>query len=371
METLARGLGAGAGQYPALPIGVPPLTEFRNVVLLVVDGLGASLVDRLGSNSALVTNKRADITSVFPSTTTSAITTFLTGLAPLQHGLPGWHVYFAETGGVTAVLQYRLRGAGSAGKLPRKAAHRIYDQRPFSDRIAVGATLVLPSWIVDSRYNVALSGTAKPRAYATLHDFFRTLADTVRRQDARQYIYAYYPELDRVAHEFGSASPEAQRQLETIDRGFGTLLENIRGTNSIVILTADHGFIDSNLNDRIDIGDHPAFAKLLAHPLCGESRAAFCHVKNGCRTAFLDYIQEHFQNRMAAFESHDLIEREYFGSGDAHPSFLDRIGDYVLIMNGTATIKDWLPGEPRYTHIGVHGGVSATEMRVPLIVATA
>jgi predicted AlkP superfamily pyrophosphatase or phosphodiesterase len=371
METLARGLGAGAGQYPALPIVVPPLTEFRTVVLLVVDGLGSSLLDQLDPDSALMTNKRADITSVFPSTTTSAITTFLTGLAPLQHGLPGWHVYFEETGGVTAVLQYRLRGAGSASKLPRKAAHRIYDQRPFADRISVGATLVLPSWIIDSRYNVALSGKAKPRAYATLHDFFPTLADTVRRQDARQYIYAYYPELDRVAHEFGSASPEAQRQIEIIDRGFGNLLEDIRGTNSIVILTADHGFIDSHLNERIDLGEHPSFTKLLAHPLCGESRAAFCYVKNGCRTAFLDYVQEHFQNRMAAFESHYLLERGYFGSGDSHPDFLKRIGDYVLIMKGTATIKDWLPGESRYSHIGVHGGVSAAEMRVPLIVATA
>ena len=33
------------------------------------------------------------------------------------------------------------------------------------------------------------------------------------------------------------------------------------------------------------------------------------------------------------------------------------------------TIKDWLPGEKHYDQPGVHGGCSAAEMFVPLIVA--
>jgi hypothetical protein len=37
-------------------------------------------------------------------------------------------------------------------------------------------------------------------------------------------------------------------------------------------------------------------------------------------------------------------------------------------MRGAATIKDWLPGEKRHRHIGVHGGLSEDEMRVPLVV---
>lgn len=36
-------------------------------------------------------------------------------------------------------------------------------------------------------------------------------------------------------------------------------------------------------------------------------------------------------------------------------------------MKDNWTIKDWLPGEQRYTMLGVHGGTSASEMRVPLI----
>ena len=40
-------------------------------------------------------------------------------------------------------------------------------------------------------------------------------------------------------------------------------------------------------------------------------------------------------------------------------------------MQDHAVIKDWLPGERRYVHIGVHGGMSSQEMCVPLIVAEA
>jgi hypothetical protein len=40
-------------------------------------------------------------------------------------------------------------------------------------------------------------------------------------------------------------------------------------------------------------------------------------------------------------------------------------------MKDDYTIKDWIAGEPRYLTIGVHGGVSAAEMHVPLILAAA
>ena len=38
-------------------------------------------------------------------------------------------------------------------------------------------------------------------------------------------------------------------------------------------------------------------------------------------------------------------------------------------MKENYILKDWLVGEERYRHVGVHGGVSSAEMGVPLIVA--
>ena len=57
--------------------------------------------------------RRAAITSVFPSTTASAITTSYTGRTPLEHGLTGWFAYFGEAGCVGAPLPFMSQAAVS------------------------------------------------------------------------------------------------------------------------------------------------------------------------------------------------------------------------------------------------------------------
>jgi hypothetical protein len=43
----------------------------------------------------------------------------------------------------------------------------------------------------------------------------------------------------------------------------------------------------------------------------------------------------------------------------------------VLLMRDNYVIKDYLLGEHPFTQVGVHGGLSADELDVPLIVARA
>ena len=53
----------------------------------------------------------------------TAITTFLTGLAPQQHGLTGWHTWFREFGCVLRALQAPPRyGGASLSKVKIDAA---------------------------------------------------------------------------------------------------------------------------------------------------------------------------------------------------------------------------------------------------------
>ena len=85
-------------------------SEARNVILLIVDGLGERFLARHGAGGELARRRRAAITSVFPSTTASAITTSYTGRSPLEHGLTGWFTYFGEAGFVAAPLPFRSPG---------------------------------------------------------------------------------------------------------------------------------------------------------------------------------------------------------------------------------------------------------------------
>src|SRR5687767_12623557 len=104
----ARG---GEPRHPTLQ-ALPPqaIAAARNVVLLIVDGLGDRFLAARGAGGELARRRRGAITSVFPSTTASAITTSYTGCTPLEHGLTGWFTYFGEAGCVSAALPFRSRG---------------------------------------------------------------------------------------------------------------------------------------------------------------------------------------------------------------------------------------------------------------------
>src|SRR5512138_1463647 len=77
-------------------------SDARNLVLFIIDGLGDRFLARRGAGGELARRRRRAITSVFPSTTASAITTSYTGATPLEHGLTGWFTYFGEAGCVSA-----------------------------------------------------------------------------------------------------------------------------------------------------------------------------------------------------------------------------------------------------------------------------
>lgn len=132
-------------------------------------------------------------------------------------------------------------------------------------------------------------------------------------------------------------------------------------------MTADHGFIDSPTERVVSLDDHPQLAAMLTRPLCGERRVAYCYVAPEHRAAFETYVRHHLAQCTDLRASGDLIADGWFGPPPFHVKLASRVGDYTLLMKEDWTIKDWLPGEKRYSMLGVHGGVSVDEMRVPLI----
>ncbi len=305
---------------------------------------------------------------MFPSTTATAITAMMSGLAPQQHGLTGWHVYFEEIDAVGAVLPFRLRPTDERLAQLGLEPSQVFTHPSFFDRVPAQTFVVSPASIIDSEFNTAHSGCAQRHAYGSLQQFFRAIELTLRAPGERKLVYAYYPELDSTAHEHGIGSRRSAEVLRRFDAGFARLLEALAGLDVTVLVTADHGFIDAPANERIDLDDHPRLAATLAQPLCGERRAAYCYVRPGQERTFEDYVRNELAERALLFDSRSLIQAGWFGPGEPHPRLQSRVGDYVLLMQAGATIKDWMPGERRHALIGVHGGASADEMLVPLVV---
>jgi hypothetical protein len=338
------------------------VSEAENVVLVIVDGLGDNYLRAHGALGAIARHRRGAISAVFPSTTASAITTSYTGATPLEHGLTGWYTYFGAPACVAAPLPFERRGDKKPLGL---APGRVFREGSLFDSLACRPIVVTYRPIIDSSYNRHHCGRAERRAYDNLEGFVEQVVAAAKSGGGKKFIYAYWPEYDSLAHRHGVASAEVLAQFRAVDAAFDELLERLAGTDTLVVLTADHGFMDSPPEESLELP--AALAPLLRFPLCGERRVAFCHVHDP--KLFIEKAGETLGERAEVRASQELADEGWFGRGRAHPDFAERIGDVALIMQGRATVKDWVAGESRHLHIGNHGGASPDEMLIPLVVA--
>jgi hypothetical protein len=357
----ARG---GKALHPALRnLPGDKLREARNVVFLIIDGLGDNYLARRGAGGELARRRRGALTSVFPSTTASAITTSYTGRTPLEHGLTGWFTYFGEAGCVAAALPFRSRGDYLPLARRGVTPEQIYVCGSLFESLPGSSFVVTYKDIIDSEYNMRHCRGARRVAYETLEELVAHVEAAVKSGAERKFVYAYWPVYDMVSHRYGAESAEAFEQLGKIDAAFGSLLARLSGTESVVIATADHGFIDVAPEESFEL---PAsLAALLRFPLCGERRVAYCHVQS--KDEFMKRASDWLGERADVIPSQELADQGWFGPGTPHPRFSERIGDVALVMRGRYTVKDWTPGESRHLHIGNHGGTSDDEMLIPLI----
>ena len=339
------------------------------VVLLVIDGLGDRFLQRHGQGSVILRHRQRRLTSVFPSTTASAVTTLLTGLSPAQHGMTGWFIHDRRFGGVIAPLPLYRRGAGRlrapflTQRLFPYPGMFVGSQRPVA--------MVSPQEIAFSPYSLRHARGATIRPYGTPAEFVRTVVEEAKGMQASGgFVHAYYPYFDALCHEFGAHSAEALAEFERIDHVYADLLERLAGLPLTLLLTADHGFIDAPDERHVCLERHPQTRAMLATPLFGERRIAFCNIRRGAENDFCGFVREHLSGRAVLVPSERLAKTGMFGPGTAHRRLAERIGSHTLLMEPDWTISDRVAGESTHGMIGVHGGLSADEMWVPLVQAS-
>jgi len=362
VASLVEARGGAPRHAPLASLPVAELRTAQNILFVIVDGLGDNYLQANGAGGALTRHRRGAISAVFPSTTASAITTSFTGATPQEHGLTGWFTYFSEAACVGAPLPFQRRGErASLGIAPR----RIFTERSLFDTLATRSLVVSYRPIIDSLYNAHHCGGAERLAYDNLEGFLAQTVAAVKSGPQKKLVYAYWPEFDALSHHHGVGSAEVRAHFGALNAVFGELLAQLAGSDTLIVLTADHGFIDCPLEEAVELP--VGLSAMLKFPLCGERRVAFCHVHDAKN--FIAKAKDVFAGRADVRPSRGLQDEGWFGPGRAHPHFAERIGDVAIVMHGRGTVKDWVSGEPRHLHIGNHGGASADEMHIPLVVA--
>lgn len=359
--TMADFLGKPTTQ-PTLPSLASRLKhDYKNIVYLVIDGMGSRILEKnLPANSFLRRHQVDTVTSVFPSTTTSATRSLTTGLTPADHGWFAWSVDF--DGEVIELFKNRNFYTRELTADREFAQHHLPVEKFFekvtSDRKIYSCfSETLTSKVLDADNVVT---------FRNLRQMFHCLQRVCQQPD-KKFIYGYYADLDTVMHGYGTTARRSQKLLKKIQKKIARLAKH--NPDSLFVITADHGQTD--VKGFTYICDDAELQACLAHPVSLDPRGACFKIKPekdaDFRAAFQKYTED-----FTLFSSHELIEKGVFGEFKLHPEYKKYLGDYIAVGGTTAKMLVFDPGDQyqgssRLYH-GAHTGMTADEMLVPLIV---
>ncbi|MCC5953708.1 MAG: alkaline phosphatase family protein [Acidimicrobiia bacterium] len=342
-------LGQHEAPHDWLPAEVDGAAQ---IVLLVLDGLGwEQLCLRSDVAPTLVGLAGGPIDTVCPTTTSTALTSITTGLPPGQHGIIGYRM--AVEGEVLNVLRWTVDGRDVRERItPEKLQHH----EPFcSERPPV----VTRTEFRDSGFTRAHLDGVRFNGYRMLSTLS---AETARLAAGNEpFIYAYYDGLDKVAHEYGLGA-HYTAELRSIDDFVAGLIEELPSETALV-LTADHG--------HVDVGENtvPLGPELQSHVelLSGEGRFRWLHAAAGHERELFEAATALHSDTGWVASREQVLDEEWFGPTSTSSS-VARMGSVALVARDDVAYLDPADTGP-YVLLGRHGGLTAAEVRVPLLVA--
>ncbi|MGD0746251.1 MAG: alkaline phosphatase family protein [Acidimicrobiales bacterium] len=337
----------------ALPPWFPaPVAEARQVVLLVIDGLGAEqLRERSRLAPVLTSGTGCSLTTVAPSTTACALTTLVTGRVPAEHGVVGYRV--ALDGDVMNVLQWSVRGADVRMRVP---AHVF---QPFESFPGVTGPVA-----VVTRHDYGPTGfTAAHLGHAELHRWHTPagLVTAVRELAGAgsPFVYAYYEGIDKVAHAQGLGD-YYDDELRAVDRLVGDVLGALP-PGAVLVVTADHGQVD--VGGSVEVLGPEIMQDVTL--MSGEGRFRWLHVRPGATEDVAQTASSLHGDVAWVRTKEQIIEEDWLG-GIPSAAVAARLGDVALVpFTPTAFLDPADTGELRLK--ARHGSLTPAEMLIPLL----
>ena len=325
----------------------------RQVVLLVLDGLGARQLDSRAAQLApvLASGTGTTLTSVAPSTTAAALTSLATGLTPAVHGVVGYRVAIGDE--ILNVLGWRLGARDARQSVPPR------EFQPF----APFAPSPVPTPVVSRQDYRATGFTAAHLGDSPLYGWHTPAGLVVEvrrvlRSDA-PFVYAYYDGIDRSAHASGLGE-HYDAELVAVDRMVGDLLE-VLPKDAALVVTADHGQVEVGTATEVLGGEVMACVSLLS----GEGRFRWLHARPGAKDGLLELAAELYGHIAWVRDVEQIVDEGWLG-GSPTAGVRGRLGDVVLVpFAPTAFLDPADTGEQRL--VCRHGSLTPDEMVVPLL----
>jgi hypothetical protein len=328
-------------------------TRARQVVLFVLDGMGwEQLESRRTLAPTLSAMAGGAITTVAPSTTSTALTSITTGLPPGEHGIVGYRL--AVHGEVLNVLRWTTAAGDAHHSIPPS---KLQPVAPF---LGERPPVVTRAEYRRSGFTGAHLDPARFWGYRTM----ATMVTEVERllRSSEPFVYAYYDGLDKVAHEYGLGE-HYDAELAWIDQVVDRLVSRLPAGAALVV-TADHG--------QVQTGDHvvelgPGLVSLCSMQ-SGEGRFRWLHARPGRANALCDAARDAHGDDAWVVTRDEVVSGGWLGPIVSEAA-RSRLGDVALVARTDVAFHDPQDTGP-FELVGRHGSLTPAEMLVPLLAAT-
>ncbi|EPD71513.1 hypothetical protein HMPREF1478_01908 [Actinomyces sp. HPA0247] len=341
----------GASTQAAASLGME--TGAHQLLLILVDGLGYELIEEYVGHTPTLRRVRGDVRSihtVVPSTTAAAITAFGTGERPGATNMVGFSVAYRGT------VMNLLAMEGGPAPSEWQPVPTYFERLAAAD---VASAVVSPARFAGSGLTGAALRGARHVPAETLDE--RVSAALRELRAGTPVVYLYWSEIDHAGHGSGVGSDSWIANLEEFDAGLARLLRSLpAGVRTV--MTADHGMINVDASQIVDVASAPALREGV-RIVAGETRAVHVHADAGRA----DEVEARWRDVLG--ESAWIVSGEaisaLIGAGDGAAV----IGDFLVLARGRGGVVDSRTQSASAIAMpGVHGSLTSTEMRIPVVV---
>jgi len=336
------------------------LNKFNNVVLFLVDWLWYKWLEKYAKNSFLYSKLFWNMQTIFPSSTSSVVSTFSTWYTTSEHCIMWWNMYCKEVWSIIQILSWKHKIL-DINLWEKIDILDLIEKQNFYKWSNKDVFIVTDNIIKNSFYNKLYNKDSKILSYNDLTECFSKTIDAVNYNNNKKYIYSYWSNFDTISHKYWIDSNELLNHFLDIDYQFMKLEKALLNTNSLVIVSADHGQLNSTKHINLKI-DYPEIYNMLSLPLAWEWRCQYCFVKRWFEEKFIQEVSSKLWYCLDIYTKDDILKNKLFWYSQTD-RFLDRIGDFVLLAKEDYIITDWYDK----INIWVHWWISDWEILVPLI----
>ena len=338
-------------------LGIAP-NEARRECIVLIDGMGMNALKLVGSTLPIFQQLKhqTQLSATFPSTTSSSLTSLGTGRHVGSHGMVGYTMRVPHSGSPERLL--------NALKWDERVdPHMWQSQKTLFERGSEHGLKV--SHVAAKRYEdtgftrAALRG-ANYRGANVIDDMVRETGLALR--DPGSFAYVYINDVDDASHREGLGSEKFHSAMARAAELITKLVENLP-KGSRMWITADHGMI--NRDDFCVLGKENDLLQNVSL-LGGEPRVRYLYLRPGTIEDTRSQWQDYLGDKITIYSREEAINRELFGP-DVEERNIERIGDLIVIANHNFILVEPDREELQLAMVGHHGGVTAAETEIPLL----